>query len=613
MKTVLTVLVFVQAFALMAQGSEWIRQHYTKTEVLVPMRDGVKLFTSIYSPKEGAACPILLKRTPYGVLPYGQGNYPEHLGPSPRFGEEGFIFVHQDVRGRNMSEGVFVNMTPHKPWKTAPADIDESTDTFDTIQWLLAHVPKHNGRVGQWGISYPGFYAVAGLIDAHPALVASSPQAPIIDWFGGDDFHRNGALWLPHLFNFIAWFGQPRPNPTAYRPPSFAHGTDDGYTFFLNMGPLANVNARYFHGKVDFWNQVMAHGIRDEFWKARDLRPHLRDIKPAVLIVGGWFDAENLFGSLQLFKTLESQSPSTSSTLVMGPWHHGAWGTDSGERLGDLEFGSRTSEYFQREIEFPFFTHYLKGAPDPGFAKAIVFQTGVNRWERFDAWPPRQIQNRRIYFQPGRALAPEIPSCLKGVDEFVSDPARPVPFFEGHSVDMPIAYMTADQRFVASRADVLSYRTAPLDMDMSVAGPIRVHLNISTTGTDADWVVKVIDEYPTGYQQLVRGEVMRGKFRNSLEQPEPFIPGRPTTVAWTLNDLFHAFRKGHRLTVQVQSSWFPLMDRNPQVFMDIYSAQAKDFKSARHRLYRSARLPSYLELPVLEPPNGSAHPFPEGR
>ncbi len=603
MKTALTLLVSAQSITLMAQGHEWIRKNYTKTEVMVPMRDGTKLFTSIYAPRSGAVCPILLKRTPYGVAPYGRGAFADDLGPSPQFAEEGFIFVYQDVRGRNMSQGTFVNMTPHKSVKIGPSDIDESTDTFDTIDWLLAHVPKHNVKVGQWGISYPGFYAAAGMIDAHPALVATSPQAPIMDWFAGDDFHRNGALWLPHLFNFIAWFGQPRPKPTTHQPPPFSHGTDDGYAFFLDVGPLSNVNARYFQGKIPFWNEVMIHGTRDAFWKARDLRPHLQNIRPAVLVVGGWFDAENLYGSLQVFKTLESQSPATTSTLVMGPWYHGGWESDSGERLGEVEFGSRTSDYFLREIEFPFFMHYLKGAPDPGFPKAVVFQTGANRWERLDAWPPRQIRKMRMYFQPGRGFAPEIPSNPEGLDEFVSDPSMPVPYYEGHHVNMPIEYMTADQRFVASRSDVLTYRTAPLDSDLVVAGPIRVHLNVSTTGTDADWVVKVIDEYPggePGYQQLVRGEVMRGKFRTSLERPEPFIPGQPTTVEWALNDVFHAFRRGHRLAVQVQSSWFPLMDRNPQVFTDIYTAKREDFKSARHRLYRSVTLPSYLELPVLE-------------
>jgi uncharacterized protein len=610
----LTALVLVQPASLPAQGREWLRQRYAKTEALVPMRDGLSLFTAIYAPRKEGSYPILFKRTPYGIAPYGRDAFPEELGPSSRFAEEGFIFVYQDVRGRNLSQGTFVNMTPQRgPGSTGP---DESTDTFDSIAWLLAHVPNHNGKVGQWGISYPGFYAAAGLIGAHPALVASSPQAPILDWFAGDDFHRNGALWLPHLFNFISWFGQPRPKPAIQQSTAFEHGTDDGYAFFLNLGPLANVNARYFHGRIPFWNDVMAHGTRDAFWQARDLRPHLRDIRPAVLVVGGWFDAENLFGSLQLFKTLASRSPDTPCNLVMGPWYHGAWENDSGEQLGDVAFGSRTSEYFQREVELPFFLHHLKGTTDPRLPRALVFQTGSNRWERMEDWPPAGVQPARVYFQAGGSLGPEAPTGTSQPDEFLSDPARPVPFFDGPRVEMPVEYMVADQRFAARRSDVLTYRTAPLAAERVVAGPIRVHLEVSTTGTDADWVVKVIDEYPDGplegYQQLVRGEVMRGKFRNSLERPEPFVPGQPTPVEWELNDVFHAFQKGHRLAVQVQSSWFPLMDRNPQLFLDIHRAKPQDFKAARHRLYHSAVSASYLELPVQEPPSGTMHPISQG-
>lgn len=591
-----------------AQGSAWLRDHYTKREELVPMRDGTRLFTSIYIPRQGGSYPILLKRTSYGVGPYGSSGFPEELGPSPRFAEEGYIFVHQDVRGRYLSEGTFVNMTPHRPSKSGPLEIDESTDTYDTIQWLLSHVKGNNGKVGQWGISYPGFYAAAGMIDAHPALVAASPQAPILDWFEGDDFHRNGALWLPHLFNFIAWFGQPRPRPTTLKPPDFAYGTEDGYRFYLELGPLANVNARYFHGGIPFWNEVMAHGTYDGFWQTRNLRPHLRNIRPSVLVVGGWYDAENLFGSLQLAKVLARQSPGTKTNFVMGPWHHGGWSNDSGEQLGAIAFGSRTSDFFQDEVEFPFFQHLLKGGPDPELPGALVFQTGVNRWERFEAWPPKAVRQAQAYFQPGGRLAFAVPRASEGYDEYLSDPQRPVPSFEDPQITMPREYMTADQRFVAGRADVLTYRTSPLQRDLVVAGPIRVHLNVSTTGTDADWVVKVIDEYPAGeagglagYQQLVRGEVLRGKFRHSLEKPEPFTPGQATVVEWSLNDVFHAFRRGHRLTVQVQSSWFPLMDRNPQVFLDIYGAKAEDFKPARHRVYHSSQRPSYLELPLLEP------------
>lgn len=608
LSAVLLAVLLARPVPVAAQGAAWLREHYVKREELVPMRDGTRLFTAIYTPREGGPYPVLLKRTPYGVGPYGASGFPDELGPSARFAEEGFIFVCQDVRGRYMSEGDFVNMTPHRPLKAGPLETDESSDTYDTIQWVLSHVKGHNGKVGQWGISYPGFYAAAGMIDAHPALVASSPQAPILDWFEGDDFHRNGALWLPHLFDFIAWFGQPRPKPTTRKVPEFSYGTEDGYAFYLELGPLASVNARHFHGAIPFWNDVMAHGTYDAYWKSRNLRPHLKAIKPAVLVVGGWNDTENLFGSLQLFKTLERQSPGTRTHLVMGPWHHGGWSNDPGERLGAIAFGSRTSDVFQEEVELPFFRHFLKGGPDPTLPRALVFKTGTNRWERCDAWPPRATRPVRAYFQAGGRLGFAPPGSAEGYDEYLSDPAHPVLSFEDFQITMPREYMTADQRFVGGRGDVLTYRTAPLDRDLVVAGPIRVHLKVSTTGTDADWVVKVIDEHPSseagglaGYHQLVRGEVMRGKFRHSLEKPEPFVPGQPTTVEWALNDIFHAFRRGHRLTVQVQSSWFPLMDRNPQVFTDIYSAKAEDFKAARHRIFHSAAGASFLELPMLEP------------
>jgi hypothetical protein len=608
---------------LAAEPAAPISRRYQKREVMIPMRDGVSLFTAIYTPKEkGRTFPILLNRTPYGLEPYGEGDFPSELGPSSRFDREGFIYVFQDVRGRMMSEGTFVDLTPHKDRKDGVRDVDESTDTFDTIQWLLRNAPGNNGRVGQWGISYPGFYAAAGMLDAHPALKAVSPQAPIMDWFQGDDFHRNGALWLPHLFNFMAWFGAPRPKPTASWPTPFSHGTSDGYAFFLRLGPLSNANSRYFHGTIPFWNEVMAHGTYDDFWQARNLRPHIKDVKPAVLTVGGWFDAENLFGSLQLFRTLQAQSAATDSRLVMGPWHHGQWERDPGERLGDVRFGARTSDFFQDEVLFPFFMHHLKGAKEPALPKALVFNTGVNQWWRLDAWPPCATPTR-VFFTPGGGLAFAQPPDGGDADEFVSDPSRPVPFINKLGTGMPVEYMTADQRFVANRPDVLVYQTEALEEDLTVAGPIRVHLEVSTTGTDADWVVKVVDVYPDdtpdpesprsadsyapplnrlgGYQQLVRGEVMRGKFRNSLEAPKPFTPGVQTAVEWPLNDVFHTFRKGHRLMIQVQSSWFPLMDRNPQVFTDIYTARAGDFRKATHRVFLGAK-GSFVELPKWSPP-----------
>jgi putative CocE/NonD family hydrolase len=597
-----------------AQGVEAIKATYTKYEYRIPMRDGVRLFTAVYVPKDASQkYPILLNRTPYSVGPYGADRYRDNLGPSPLFAKEGYIFVYQDVRGRCMSEGTFVNMRPHIDDKKGPGDIDESSDTYDTIEWLVKTVPGNNGKVGQYGISYPGFYTAAGMIDAHPALKAASPQAPVTDWFVGDDFHHNGALFLPHFFNFISVFGRPRPRPTTKFPARFDHDTPDGYAFFLRMGPLANANERYFKNDIAFWNEVMAHANYDEFWKARNLRAHLRDIKPAVMTVGGWFDAENLFGALQTYRHVEDHSPGATNVLVMGPWFHGGWSRDDGDHLGDVRFNSKTSQFYREHIELPFFEHHLKGKGPAAHPEAWVFETGTNVWRQHDSWPPRQSRPQTWYFGPGR-LSTQSPEDQEGFDEYVSDPAKPVPFQDRIDIGMSREYMVADQRFSARRPDVLVYQTPELDRDVTVAGPVEVSLHVSTTGTDADWVVKVIDVYPDdypdpqpnpagvrmgGYQQLVRGDVMRGKFRSSFEKPEPFTPGEPAAVKFMMNDVYHTFRSGHRMMVQVQSSWFPLVDRNPQTFVDIYTARESDFKKTTQRVYRNRERPSGVILRVI--------------
>ena len=596
---------------------ETVRASYTKREVLIPMRDGVKLFTAIYTPRDqGRAHPILLQRTPYSVWPYGEEAYPPQLGPSAAFQKEGFIFVYQDVRGRMMSEGVFENMRPQRT--VSGAAVDESTDTFDTIEWLLKHVAGNNGRVGQWGISYPAFYSAVGMLSGHPALKAVSPQAPIVDWFQGDDFHRNGALWLPHAFNFMTSFGQPRPAPTKDWPKVLDHGTSDGYEWFLRLGPTAAT--RQFTKDVAFWNEMLQHPNYDSFWQARNLRPQLKDVKPAVLTVGGWFDAENLYGALQVFKTLDRQSATTDNRLVMGPWSHGGWERTKGDHLGPVQFGADTSEWFQAEVLLPFFLHHLKGAKNPGLAKATVFETGANRWHRLDAWPPRQAKDAKLFLQPNGRLSFSTPSADGGADAFISDPAKPVPFIEQVAIGMPKEYMIADQRFAGRRPDVLVFQTEVLTEALTCAGPLRPELFVATTGSDADWVVKLIDVYPDdfknpdfkeeglpwdrtpnpmgGYQQLVRGEVLRGKFRDSLSTPAPFTPGQAARVAWSMNDIFHTFRKGHRVMVQLQSTWFPLMDRNPQVFLNINEAKAADYQMATHTVFHDAARPSGLGLSV---------------
>jgi putative CocE/NonD family hydrolase len=597
-----------------AQGLAAVKAAYTKYEYRIPMRDGKKLFTSVYVPKDaGQKYPILLTRTPYSVGPYGVDQYKENLGPSPLFATAGYVFAYQDVRGRWMSEGVHVNMRPHNPDKKGSQDIDESTDTYDTIDWLVKHVPNNNGKVGLWGISYPGFYTAAGMIDAHPALKAASPQAPIVDWFVGDDFHRNGVLWLPHLFNFIANFGRPRPEPTRKGPPKFEHDTPDGYDFFLRLGPLGNADKKYFKGDVAFWNDVMAHGTYDDFWQSRNLRPHLKNIRPAVMTVGGWFDAENLFGALETYRHVEASSPGITNVLVMGPWRHGGWSGGDGDSLGNIHFNAKTSEFYRQNIELPFFEFHLKGKGENKHPEAWVFETGTNQWRKHDAWPPKGAKPQTYYLQAHGALSQEA-TAESGYDEYVSDPAKPVPFQDRIDIGMSADYMTGDQRFAARRPDVLVYQTPVLEEDLTIAGPIDVDLHVSTTGTDSDWVVKVIDVYPDdypdpnpnptgvrmgGYQQLVRGDAMRGKFRNSYSKPEPFEPGQPARVKFHLQDVYHTFRPGHRLMVQVQSSWFPLADRNPQKFVDIYSATEADFQKATQRVYWSHELASKVTVRVM--------------
>jgi putative CocE/NonD family hydrolase len=598
------------------QELEYVMAKYTKYEYKIPMRDGKKLFTAVYVPKDNSQTyPILLTRTPYTCKPYGVDQYRHNVGPSTHFTKAGYIFAIQDVRGRWMSEGEYMNVRPHNPSKKEK-EIDESSDTYDTIDFLLKKVPGHNGKVGIWGISYPGFYTAAGMIEAHPALKAVSPQAPVIDWFVGDDWHHNGALFLPHIFNFMINFGIPRPEPTKKEKQRFDHDTPDGYEFFLSMGPLANADAKYMKGQVAFWNEVMKHGTYDEFWKARNLREHMKDIKPAVLVVGGWFDAENLFGAIETYKNVKKSSPKTANTLVMGPWLHGGWNSQDGDKLGFVHFNDKTSLYYREKIEFPFFEYHLKGKGKWDAPAAWVFETGRNQWRTHAAWPPKSAKQVSYFFRTHRGLTTEAPpeNGDDGFDEYLSDPAKPVPYMDKTTIGMSAEYMVADQRAAGRRTDVLVYETEPLTEDVTLAGPIHADLRVSTTGTDSDWVVKVIDVYPAefpdpkpnpadvrmgGFQQLVRGDVMRGKFRNSYDRPEPFEPGKPTPVSFAIPDTYHTFRAGHRIMIQVQSSWFPLVDRNPQTFCDIYSAKESDFKKATQRVYHTKTLPSAVKFTVL--------------
>ena len=593
--------------------------NYTKKAFYIPMRDGVKLYTQAYLPKDtGKTYPILLHRRPYGIHRYGEGRdtYRSMPGPSELFTHAGYIFVEQDVRGRYKSEGEFQHVAPIKVDK-GPTDADETTDTYDTIDWLLKNIPGNTGKVGIWGTSYMGYYSVIALIDAHPALAVSAPGAPIADWFLGDDPRRNGALYYLHTVNFFNTEGVVRAEPTEERFEGLIQERiDDFYRVLLDVGPVSNIDANYFKGRNLFWSQIMEHNTYDDFWRERSTLPHLHDIDGPVLTIGGWFDAEDLFGTFKTYKYIEKNNPGIVNTLVVGPWYHGSWSEEGGEWLGDVKLNSGSAAaYFRERVEFPLFEHYLKGTADPNLPEALVFETGSNVWREYDRWPPKEAKVENLYLRADGKLAFSSPAESGGnsYDEYVSDPADPVPFI-GKTVDEWIyEWAHADQRFAAERADVLVYRTDPLEEDVTIAGPMTAELFVSTTGTDSDWIVKLIDVYPDdapddspnedvkmgGYQMLVRGDIMRGKFRNSFEKPEPFVPGEITEVAFEMLDINHTFRKGHRIMVQVQSSWFPLYDRNPQKFVNICTAKAEDFQAATQRIYRSKEHPSRIVVNVV--------------
>ena len=594
----------------------WLAEHYTKYEHRIAMRDGVRLFTRVYAPKDDSQpWPIILTRTPYALKPYGSDNYNDPSGSFRTLAKDLFILVTQDVRGRYGSEGEYVHVRPFNPNK-GPKDTDESSDTWDTIDWLVKNAPNNNGKAGLFGISYPGFYTAMGMIDGHPALKAASPQAPISDWFMGDDIHHNGAFFLTQNFDFFYKFAQKVEDPLHDELRGFNFKTPDGYDFFLRMGPLANSDALFLKGRAPEWNEFLAHPTYDAFWQARNIRPHLKNVHCAVMTVGGWFDAEDLFGPLEIYRATARMNPGITNLLVMGPWSHGEWGRGTGEKLGQISFHAKTAEYYREKIELPFFRQFLKGG-DTNFTgiQAQIFETGTHQWRRFEAWPPKEVTSRSLYFRPGGALAFDPPTdATDAFDEFVSDPAKPVPYTADPSTGYPRSYPIEDQRFVSSRPDVLVYETEPLEEELTFAGPLKATLHVSTTGGDADWVVKLVDVYPGdfpnpnpnpadvklgGYQQLVRGDIFRGKFRNSFQQPEPFQSGKVTKVEFTLPDICHTFRRGHRVMVQVQSSWFPLVDRNPQTFVNIPTAKAGDFRKATHRLYRAPETPSALVVPVL--------------
>ena len=606
-KQFLLIICFLIAAPVVAQTeAEYdVAANYSKREVDIVMRDGIKLHTTIYSPKDTSQeYPILMSRTPYSSRPYGEGQFRSKIGPNEYLMKQGNIIVYQDVRGRWMSEGVYDNMRAFIPAKKGKKQVDEASDTYDTVDWLVKNVKNNNGRVGIWGISYPGFYSTYSLLDSHPALKAVSPQASISDFFF-DDFHHNGAYLLSYWYA-TALFGYEKDKPTNeawYKFPELE--TKDQYQFFQDVGPLSNLDKYYKEDNV-FWQQLKDHPNYDEFWQKRGILQHLNDVKPAVMIVGGLFDAEDLYGPFNIYETIEETSDNYN-ILVMGPWSHGDWArTKERQAIGNVYFGDNISMDYQKNVETVFFNHFLKenGKGSSILPEAYMFDTGLKQWESYEAWPPKAAVKKSYYLSNDEQLGMQ-PN--EGAEEFISDPNKPVPYSEDIKVVFtPRKYMTDDQRFAARRPDVLVYETEVLEEDMTMAGEILAKLQVATTGTAADWVVKVIDVFPpdaedfeetqdylkmSNYHMMVRSEVMRGRFRNSYTNPDPFVPNQKTEVDIKLQDVHHTFKKGHKIQVQVQSTWFPLIDLNPQTYVDnIFKAKEEDFQKQTHTVYHDSEI-----------------------
>jgi putative CocE/NonD family hydrolase len=620
-RSVLLYLLFILPWAAVAQNSapdtSWIKANYTKTEQYITMRDGVKLFTAIYTPKDDSQTyPVIMQRTPYSVRPYGEGNYRRTLGPNAHLMREKYIFVYQDARGRYKSEGNFREMTPAIEKKKSNKDVDESSDTYDTVEWLLKNT-KNNGKVGQWGISFPGYYSSAGLPDAHPAMTAVSPQAPMSDEFIGDDCYHNGAFFLMDNFGFYSGFDGPKSKDGTNYQGHFSAEYNDAYKYFLDFGPLKKSNAApYFADPKSIWRQTTAHPVYDEFWQSRNIKKHLKNIKPAVLVVGGWFDAEDLYGALKTYAAIEKQSPGNNNRLVMGPWTHGGWAASAWKSFAQYQFGADVNKYYQEEIETRFFNFYLKGKGTFDQSEVTVFETGSNQWKHYNVWPPVNSRPTTYYFGKNGVMATARLLSEPSSTTYESDPAKPVPYTNVISGHRNNEYMAEDQRFASRRPDVVSFQTDTLTEDLTLTGEIVANLMVSMTGSDADFIVKVIDVWPAGstvpaaqegskpvimdgYQQMVRAEVLRGKFRNSFSKPEPFVKDRIEKVTVKLNEVAHTFKRGHRVMVQIQSSWFPLVDRNPQKIMNIFEASESDFQKSRITIYHDSGNPSSITLPVM--------------
>ncbi|HLF46246.1 MAG TPA: CocE/NonD family hydrolase [Chitinophagaceae bacterium] len=615
---------FIFTAAQNEQDSAWIRDNYIKLEKYIPMRDGIKLFTAIYMPKDASEKhPILMNRTPYSCRPYGENEWRTFWNSHWKYYcRENYIIVIQDVRGRWMSEGEFEDVRPFNKNKKSNTDVDEASDTYDAIDWLIKNLPNNNGQAGVFGISYPGFYSTMAAASGHPALKAVSPQAPVTEWFLGDDFHHNGAFFPMDGFTFYSGFGKPRPKPTSIGSPGYTFPTFDSYKFYLETGTLKNL-AILMGDSIKFWHEMYKHPNYDDWWKARDARRAMYNIKPAMLVVGGLFDAEDCYGAWNLYKAIEKQNPGTNNKIVMGPWSHGQWARGDGSSLGNVKFNSNTSVWYQNNIELPFFNYYLKNkGDDPKLAEATIFFSGANEWKFLNQWPPAGMNSKQIYLEAANKLSWNKPAAKNSFSEYISDPAKPVPYTEDVHFSRTTAYMTDDQRFASRRTDVLTFQTDILNEDLTLAGPVIADLLVSISGTDADFVVKLIDVFPDkfsypgsatpqgrgaggsypmgGYQMLVRGEIMRGKFRNSFENPTAFTPNKIEKVKFDLPDVAHTFKKGHRLMIQIQSSWFPLADRNPQKFVNIYEADISDFQKATIKIHHDAANSSSIWLPMLK-------------
>jgi len=584
---------------------------FERTEVLIPMRDGVRLHTLIFSPKRATGnLPFILSRTPYGIA----GAHGCFVVSCADLAAEGFIFVFQDIRGRFGSEGTFVMLRPPRD-RNAPKAIDESTDAYDTIAWLLANVPRHNGRVGMLGVSYPGWLTVMAMLDPHPALKAVAPQASPSSMWLGDDFHHNGAFRLSYGFEYVVMMeGSKEITP-------FAFDRYDTFSWYLSLGSLANANPRHLQGKYPTWENFVAHPDYDAFWQRETATRYLDRVRVPTLNVAGWWDQEDFYGPLEIYRTLEATDTRRFNYLVVGPWNHGGWRGRTGESLGAIKFGSATAQHYRREIEVPWFAYWLKDKGTLTLPEATTFEGGGNAWRRFESWPPKaQVTPRKLYFHAGGKLAFEPPAAPpdSGFDAYLSDPARPVPYRArpilpslGGRGSTWSTWLVDDQRFAQDRPDVVAWETEPLEADLVIGGSIMARLFASTTGSDADWVVKLIDVYPEkyeadpklgGYQLMVANEVFRGRYLESFERPKALVADRVTEFPVDLHTQNYRFLQGHRIRVQVQSTWFPLIDRNPQTFVpNIFAAKEADFRPATHRIYRTPSAPSHVELPVLRP------------